>query len=139
MARPSFQVSNCDDDNFVRRDRVYDLIGKSLHQHTACSVVGRRRTNFWLHLNEGCWMNDGIKEFGTQSRALLLVPADGSGEFFAGGFEVSEYPSHLRRISVAIRCFALSHDSSVSVPASRALTRRWISLSQAVAAFGSAG
>ena len=60
-------------------------------------------------------------------------------KLFAGCFEVSEYPSHRPRMSLAIRRFALSHDSNFSVPASSAFTRRWISLSQALAASGSAG
>jgi hypothetical protein len=42
-------------------------------------------------------------------------------------------------MSFAMRRFALSHDSNFSVLSSSASTRRWISLSQAVAASGSAG
>jgi hypothetical protein len=66
IAKPSFQVSNRDDDNFVRQGTVYDFIGKSLHQHTACSAIGRLPAYFGLRLNEGCCINDGIKEFPTQ-------------------------------------------------------------------------
>jgi hypothetical protein len=69
-------------------------------------------------------MNDGIEEFHTQPRTLLFVPADGCGELLASWFEVSEFPSYRRRISFAIRRFVLSHDSSFSVPDSRALMRR---------------
>ena len=75
IARPALQVSNRDDDNFVRRKTVYDLIGKSLHQNAACSVIAGRRAYFGLCLNEGCCLNDRIKEFSTQPSALPFVPA----------------------------------------------------------------
>src|SRR5439155_17319791 len=85
---PSFQMGNCDDDNLFIRKTVYDLIRKLLHQHPACSVIGRESAYFRLCLNEGCRMNDGIKEFRTQSGQLLFVPKDGGGKLFACCFEV---------------------------------------------------
>jgi len=69
-------------------------------------------------------MNDGIKEFSTLARPLLFVPQDGCGKLLACLFEISECPGHRRRMSFAIRRFALSHDSNFSVPASSELTRR---------------
>lgn len=139
VARSSFQVSNRDDDSLIFHKTVYDLIRKPMHQHTARSVVGRRRAYFGLRLNDGDSVNYGIKEFTAQSRTLRFVPTDRGGKLFARGLKISEYSSHRRRISCAIRSLTLSHDSSSSVPASSALTRRSISSSQAAAASGSAG
>ena len=139
VSRPSFQVSNCDDDNLVLRMTVDNLIRKPLHQHAACSAIARKRAYFLLCLNEGCRLNDGINEFSTQPRPLPFVPLDGCGKLVACFFEISDCPRHRRRMSFAIRRFALSHDSNVAVPASIERTRRWISFSQAESASGSAG
>ena len=128
-----------DDDNLVFRNTVYDLIWKSLHQHMTCSAITRKRAHFGLSLNEGCCMNDSIEEFTAQSGTLLFVPTDGGSKLFARLFEVTKCPSHRPKMSLAIRRLTLSHDSSCSVPASSASTRRRISSSQAVAASGSEG
>jgi len=116
------------------------LDGKSMHQHTACSPIARERADFGLRLNEGCRMSNGIEEFPTQSATLLFVPAGRRRQTLPPCcFEISQCPGHCPRMSRAIRCFTLSHDSSFSVPASSASTRRLISLSQEMAASGSAG
>ena len=85
-------------------------------------------------------MSNGIEEFPTQSATLLFVPAGRRRQTLPPCcFEISQCPGHCPRMSRAIRCFTLSHDSSFSVPASSASTRRLISLSQAMPASGSAG
>src|ERR1700757_4137053 len=104
-------MSNRDDDDLVLQKTVHNLIGKSRHQHTACSTIPRDRADFGLRLNESYCMSDGIEELSTQSGPLLFVPADGGGKLFACGFEVSQLPGHLPRMSRAMRRFTLSHDS----------------------------
>ena len=136
---PSFQVSNRDDDYLAFRMSVYDLIRKSLDQHSARSVIRSGRAYFGMCLNAGRNVNDGIEEFPAQSGPLLFVPKSRGRKLLACSLKVSDYSSHRPRMSFAMRRFTLSHDSSFSVPASRELTRRWISLAHAAEASGSAG
>src|SRR5439155_26547365 len=75
-------VCSCSDGDVlsVRFHEAFHLIGKSMHQHTACSPIARERAGFGLRLNEGCCVSNGIEEFPTQSATLLFVPADGGAK-----------------------------------------------------------
>ena len=140
VTRPAFQVGDCDDDNLVRQQAIYNLIGKPLHQHTSGLVVGRGWcADFGVSVNAISRRDDGVEEFGAESGTLLLIPLNGRGKFFPCGPDVSDGACHRPRTWLAIRRLTSFQDSNGSVPASSALTRRSISAAQACSAPGSAG
>jgi len=130
------------DHDFIVFQPVDDVVWEARDQHAAAfGVFVRGRSDLRLPLDALDRCVDGVVQLSAQAGPTRLIPAHGLGELLGRGSSNPDaaLAPHRPRIDFSIRRFTSTHDSSLSLPASKSATRRAISACQACSASGSAG
>ena len=84
IARPTFRVDDCNNDDFFVGGVVDNLVGKAFHGHASSISVRIERPDIRLSSNQRRRLRHSIVEVGAQTKPLFLVPDYGGGKLFSG-------------------------------------------------------
>ena len=131
-------MSDRDDNDLSACETVNDLIRESGHERaTGVAIGGYCRPDSGTRLDTRDGGADRVEEYAAEAGTASLVPSHSLAQLRAGRCDGAD--RHRPRISRSILRLTSSQDSTRTVPAWMAATRRSISTFQAASASGSGG